>query len=192
MKKVIAIACDIECTSWDIHGGDLISSAMVEILEDYALGRSEIFYSRPRGSKYFTDKAAEIHGISYWQAQTFPDAKDSCLNMMEWLSPLLPKFPLKMIQHAAGNFDFRWMESHFKKEDFQSSFWKAFKKEDTESTLYMAKRQLVHLKDHKLPTICEHYSIELDHHNALSDAKACAKIWCNLKQDKDTWTGKLL
>ena len=40
----------------------------------------------------------------------------------------------------------------------------------------MSQKVLPELKNHKLDTICDALGIELDHHNALSDAKACANI----------------
>ncbi|MFN7927005.1 MAG: 3'-5' exonuclease [Blastocatellia bacterium] len=37
-------------------------------------------------------------------------------------------------------------------------------------------RQVWRLPSHKLNLVCEHLQIPLQHHNALSDAEACAKI----------------
>lgn len=49
-------------------------------------------------------------------------------------------------------------------------------------TVKMARMKLPFLHNHKLNTVCEHFGIELDHHEALSDARGCAKI--ALEMDK--------
>lgn len=43
-------------------------------------------------------------------------------------------------------------------------------------TCRMGKRLLPDIENHRLDTICSELDISLDHHNALSDARACAKI----------------
>ena len=43
-------------------------------------------------------------------------------------------------------------------------------------TCQAARRNLPHLVNHKLSTVCTHYGIELNHHEALSDARAAALI----------------
>jgi len=72
-KKVIAIACDIECsTLYDKVGGDLLSMAFVEVLEDFTLGREICRKSRATNAMYFNEEATRIHGFSYWAAVKFP------------------------------------------------------------------------------------------------------------------------
>ena len=43
-------------------------------------------------------------------------------------------------------------------------------------TVKMARAKLPFLQNHKLNTVCNHFNIELDHHEALSDARGCAGI----------------
>jgi len=43
-------------------------------------------------------------------------------------------------------------------------------------TCQEARKKLPYLANHKLSTVCTHYGIELNHHEALSDAKASALI----------------
>tara|TARA_R110000803_G_scaffold162194_1_gene225823 strand:+ start:27034 stop:27633 length:600 start_codon:yes stop_codon:yes gene_type:complete len=194
-KKVIAIATDIECSSFDMIGGDLLTAAMVEIYEDYTLGRMGCWYHRPTGPKYYSEKAREIHGISYWKALTFPMASESCIMMLRWLAEIQDCFPLEFVYHAKNKFDWSWMKMHFKKQEMEQSILKAFGNDMDDnkivSTHKMAKENLVHLEDHKLPTICKEMGIELTHHEALSDAIAAAKIYCNIKTGQKIWTGEL-
>jgi DNA polymerase-3 subunit epsilon len=49
-------------------------------------------------------------------------------------------------------------------------------------TVRLSKRLLPYLPNHKLNTVCAHYGIELNHHEALSDARGCAKIMIELEK----------
>ena len=50
-------------------------------------------------------------------------------------------------------------------------------------TLRLAKLNLTELDNHKLDTLANYFNIELSHHNALSDAKACLELFHHLKGD---------
>lgn len=42
------------------------------------------------------------------------------------------------------------------------------------------------LYNHKLPTVCEHLGIQLKHHDAASDAEACARIYIEANRQQNT------
>lgn len=191
MIKPVAIAADIECTSFDREGGDMLTCALVEIMSNHTIGRSKEFYFRPEGTNYFTEKAQEIHGISHWRAMQFPERKKSCNEMLHWLTPIHDLLPLPMVYHANGNFDYRWIESTFRKENMHYHLYKCFRGDQTISTLKMAKQKLKHIPNYKLNTIAKHYGLELDHHKAISDAVVCAEAYIKMINDIDTWTGEL-
>ncbi|ADU66891.1 3'-5' exonuclease [Desulfurispirillum indicum] len=48
----------------------------------------------------------------------------------------------------------------------------------------MAKKLLPQLVNHKLNTLCKHFGIPLNHHDALSDAQAAARIILELYQER--------
>lgn len=50
-------------------------------------------------------------------------------------------------------------------------------------TMQVAKSVLPGLEDTKLPTICNHYGVELCHHDSGSDSVACAQIFCRLMDE---------
>lgn len=191
-KKVIAVAGDTEFTSFDKIGGDILATGLVEILENYTLGREAVFYSRPTSSKYFTEAARRVHGFSYFKAQSFPTRRESCISMLNFLKPLIDSFPLGFVYHGNGGLDYKWLLEHFRKEEIHASWTKAFPEARVESTLGMARQHLKQLNSHKLNEVAAFYKIHLDHHDALSDARACAQIYCNIKRGESTWTGKLL
>lgn len=206
MSKVIAIACDIECsTLYDKIGGDLLSMAFVEILEGYTLGREICRKSRATNPIYFNDESTRVHGFSYWKAVEFPKRIDSIIDVLKWLKPLKELAPFPFIYHANAKFDWRWLEAHFRKENAHNHFYKIFPEDMVESTLKMSRDNIKHIKkstkinpisgklytDFSLRNVSDHYDIRLMHHEALSDARACAHIWCNIKQSQDTWSGRL-
>nr|DAM83053.1 MAG TPA: DNA polymerase III subunit alpha [Caudoviricetes sp.] len=51
-------------------------------------------------------------------------------------------------------------------------------------TLQSARYAYRELPNHKLDTICKHLNISLDHHDSLSDARACALIMLNIMERK--------
>lgn len=53
-------------------------------------------------------------------------------------------------------------------------------------TLKIAKENYPDFQNYKLDTLAKHFNIELDHHNALSDAKACLELFHHLKGDYST------
>lgn len=206
MNKVIAVATDIECTTlYDKLGGDVIDKSFVEILSDYTFGRKICIKSRPSSDLYYSDKSTNIHGISYWRAMEFQERCDAVDEAMDFLRPLVELGPLPLVYHANANFDHSWLSYHFMKEGHDDFFRTMFPAEITESTLKMARKYLKHIEDHKiwdrikgkyygpysLPNVAAHYGETVDHHKSMSDALNAGKIWCNIKQKIDIYTGEL-
>lgn len=50
-------------------------------------------------------------------------------------------------------------------------------------TLQLARETLPNIDNYKLNTLCEYFNIELNHHNALSNAKACLDLFHHLRGD---------
>lgn len=50
-------------------------------------------------------------------------------------------------------------------------------------TLRIARALLKDTANHKLPTLCCYYDIDLNHHDSGSDSKACAELLLNLIED---------
>jgi DNA polymerase III subunit epsilon len=55
-------------------------------------------------------------------------------------------------------------------------------------TMRMAKKLWPHHANHKLDSLCRHFRFELQHHNAASDALACARIALELCKDQHAAT----
>jgi DNA polymerase III epsilon subunit-like protein len=207
MKKVIAIAIDDEFTSFDMQGGDLITFGAVEILDDFTLGREFYGECKATNSMYFTEKAQEIHGISYFKAMTFPEPKETMLRFLQWLHGRMDCFQIPIAYHGSWDFDKKWIEKTMTDAGLQGSFHKAFfpGKEHDINVLKLCRKNLKHLPapvpshdsngkkvaHYGLRNVADFYGLELQHHNALSDAKVTAHIYCNIMNKKDIWTGEL-
>ena len=209
MKKLLGLAIDDEFTFFDMIGGDLIALGVVEVFEDLTKGRKIQLFCRPRSTKYFSDKAQEIHGISYFQAQTFPLPEDSMMELLHWLKPLMDQFPLKVLYYGAWNFDLKWIEVTMERAGFRSSMEKAFysyeNKDKHINVMKLAKEKLRHVPipnfgeekgttkgQYKLDNVAKFYKIKHQHHDALSDADATADIFINIKKEINIWTGELI
>ena len=205
-KKVIGISIDDEFTSFDMIGGDLLTLGMVEVYEDLTLGREFYGEFKPRAAKYFSEKAEEVHGISYFKAMTFQDAEKTCMDLMQWLSPLMDQFPLVTLFWGSWNFDLKWIDITMERCGFKSSFLKAFTqtKDSHINVLKLAKQKLKHMPlpkrgteqdkkkgQYSLANVARFYDMPVNHHNSLWDAKACAEIYCRIMKGENVWTGEL-
>jgi len=208
MKEVIALSIDDEFTSFDMIGGDLITFGAVEIYSDYTLGREFYGECKATNAKYFTEKAEEIHGISYFKAMTFPEPKETMIRFLQWLHPLMDQFQLPIAYHGSWDFDKKWIENTMKDHMLLGSFHKAFysNKDNDINVLKLARKNLKHLPEpdpshdkngkkiahYGLANIAKFYGLKLEHHNALSDAKVTAQIYCKIMKGENVWTGELL
>lgn len=192
MPEVIAIACDTEYTSWDRIGGDMLSAGFVEILDDYTLGRQAVFYAKPRSSMYFTDDAQKVHGFSLFKAMTFPDPKQTAIHILQWLAPLKHLFQLDFVNHANGHSDLKWLIQFMLNSNLSDKIHQVFSENKAHNTIKMAKENIIHLENYKLETIAKYFDLELNNHEALSDAIVCAQIYCKIMKGEGVYTGRLL
>ena len=154
------IAIDFETATNDRNSACALGIAVVENLEiidhDYFLIRP------PKRNFVFTD----VHGITWNQVKN------------------------------EATFDKLWphIRKYFRKIDFIAAHNSAFDKSVMESccnyyglkppkkkyrcTLELSRKKL-NLEKNSLDVVCRYYSIDLNHHNALSDTLACAKLMIN-------------
>lgn len=206
MKEIKCIVVDDEFTSFDMIGGDLITFGAYEVFTDGTIGRKFYGECKPRSTKYFSEKAQEIHGISYFKATTFPDARETMIAFLQWLVPLKDQFPLIMGYWGAWAFDVRWLKYTMDNCGLSGSFSKAFKADEKEhlNVLALCKKNMAqvpvpNLGDDKksrkgqyvLSNVAKYLGLELQHHSALSDAHVTAQILCMIIKGENCWTGEL-
>lgn len=113
-----------------------------------------------------------IHGIKPADVKSAPTFDDIWKRVESFTS----KYELPIACHYSG-FDIRVTQAllkHYEKEFSDIKFY---------DTYTIARKLWPHLINHKLDTLAETFGIDLNHHDASSDAEACAEI--ALKQMKE-------
>lgn len=113
---------------------------------------------------YYSYQNSCIHGLS----NTDTDNADIFSIVWKQAEPLIGELPL--VAHNKG-FDEACLKAVFKTYMMDYPDYRFY------CTLAESRRQLTHLPNHKLPTVAEECGYILsNHHNALADAEACARI----------------
>ena len=160
------IAFDVETPN---SRNDRMSSIGVCVVEDGEI--VENFYSLVNPESHFDYYNVALTGITpdmVHSAPTFPEL---------WLR-LEPVFSSGMLVAHNAPFDMSVLAKCLR--DYGIA-WK--RRADYCCTCQMARRLMKSLPNHRLNTICYELDIALDHHDAGSDARACAEIlrWLEAK-----------
>jgi DNA polymerase-3 subunit epsilon len=148
-----------------------VCSVGLVFVEDGQICDKLSFFVRPE-PYYFRPDFTDLHGIGYPQT----DAAPSFPQLWKQIKPLLNK--KKVIAHNAA-FDF------FVLHDTLRAHGLSFPDMEIHCSLRIARRCL-HLQQYKLNVLAAHYNIPLQHHDALSDASACASIAMKLAALNET------
>ncbi|MCX7605759.1 MAG: 3'-5' exonuclease [Bacteroidia bacterium] len=112
---------------------------------------------------------SDIHGITAEKVLYAPTFSE----VWRTLRPLLREYGLVIAHNAA--FEKSVLET------CRSYFNLRLPDLEWGCTLRLARAKLPYLTGHRLPTVCKHLRIPLGrHHDALSDARACAQVWLAL------------
>jgi DNA polymerase III subunit epsilon len=154
------IAIDFETA--DYYPDSACAVAMVSVEGGQILRRDYHLIRPPRRNMVFT----YIHGI------TWEDVADKPLFAELWpsLQPLLASADFFVAHNAV--FDQSVLRACCEAAGFPPPGL-PFK-----CTVKIARKRW-NIRPTKLPDVCRYLDIELDHHNALSDAEACARIYMN-------------
>jgi DNA polymerase-3 subunit epsilon len=176
---------DVETTGFDPIRNDVVSLAM--IVTDQDGGTLGTFYEtcRPNFNKFYDPSAEKIHGFSREQLEKFQAPRELCKKPLWFLNDFrTPDQDELLIYHALNYFDWHFLDWIFRKSELEKSLYKMFNQNCTLSTIEIS-RKLGNEKNNKLNQWAERLGIELDHHNALSDTMACAKIYFHLTEGKE-------
>lgn len=152
------IAFDVETPN---HLSDRMSAIGITVIEDGTI--KDEFYSLINPETYFDYFNTRLTGISaetVWDAPTFPE-------LWPEIEPLMSGGLL--VAHNAV-FDMGVLKKCLQ---YYEIDWKPYVRYIC--TVQMGRRILPGIS-HKLDVLCDYYGIELDHHQAASDSRACAKI----------------
>ena len=136
----------------------------IVVIKDSRIIEEFVSFIKPVPNYFFSWFTDDIHGISketVANAPTFPE-------LWEKISGFIENAPV-IVAHSAP-FDMGVLKACLKYHGIRASLPGYF------CTVVESRRKLPNLKNHKLSTVCEYFDIPLDHHEALSDARAASKI----------------
>ena len=153
------VAFDVETPNID---NGRMSSIGVSVLENGKIVES--YYSLVDPEEHFDSFNSELTGIyeeTVAGQPTFPDIWKDIRSLMEegMIIAHNAQFDMAVMAKCLRDYDIYWKE-----------------KEKYMCTCQIGRKLLPDLSDHRLDTICDHYGIQLDHHLAESDARACALL----------------
>ncbi len=162
------VAIDFETATPEPHS--VCAVGIAEIVD----GRVEDAHSwlvRPRGNLY-APRLSGIHGIT-------ADLTESASSFETVWQILAPRLRGRILMAHWASFDMRvlrasCMESGLELPDVRFV-----------CSCRISQRLLSSLPNHRLPTVCERLGIPLDHHDAGSDAAACAELVVRLRDSSE-------
>lgn len=167
---------DVETTGLDAKDNDIITIAyMIEIDGDIKL--TKYLKLQPFNYENISTKALEVNGITLEELKTFIKPEDAYHELIVDMSMFCDKYNRNDKYTPAGynaRFDIDFLSHFFKKNNDQylGSFFN-WKTVDPLSILYFNHfKEEINLVNYKLETVCKHYGIEIEAHDALSDIKA--------------------
>ena len=138
----------------------------IAVIENGVITETKSYIFRPTPN-YFENLHISIHGIT-------PDKVNGKPNFSEIWTEIVPYFQDKTLIAHNASFDFSVLRSVLKTYDIE------FPSLDYFCSMFLAKKSIERLLNYQLPTICKFLNIELNHHDAESDATACALITIEL------------
>ncbi len=141
---------------------DSACALAVVVIEDGAVTGRDSWLIRPPGNHY-DGRNIWIHGITPEQTEDAPSFGE----LYEQIRPYLEG--RHVIAHSAP-FDVSVLRASLVRHRIPTPEVRYV------CSCAMARRAYPLLPNHRLPTLCAHCGIDLDHHDAASDANACARV----------------
>ena len=153
----------------ETKSGEILQIAIITDEGDF---QSNVMPLRP---EVWSKRAEEVHGITLKEAQTFPHPKTVAGKLLEFISSLRNVYT-PVGWNCKG--DHLHLQRFCGKEKISHS-WNLKIREDWVDLLKDAKS--IPLKNYQLKTVCNHFGIEEDFHDALGDARATKVLHPHLK-----------
>lgn len=179
MKKAFYI--DVETTGLHPWHNDIIQIACLieingEVVEEYCAN------IKPFNPDNIEEQALQVTGLSREIIMSYPPPKVIYDQLLDLLGKYVNKFEKsdKFTPIAYnGKFDCERLAAFFKKNDDRYyGSWFNWKIVDPLALLYMMDyKSKIALPNYKLSTVCQHFRIPLQAHDALSDIKATRELW---------------
>jgi DNA polymerase-3 subunit epsilon len=174
----LAFVIDIETTGLDSWRNEILTLSISAVkIDGHEELDSELFTFRPTRPDFFSEESEAIHGISLSKALNFPRQNLEWERFFKFLKAYAST-PQIMVCHA------KWFGRYFDSTFLDCQLFlvdKLFEKRKyihkPVSTITMAQSLNINSASYKLNDLCHYYSIELKHHDAVSDRKACQELF---------------
>lgn len=180
-----ALYFDVETTGLDPVKNDVIQLAMIVEVDGLVVGELELKI-QPHDYDNIDQAALDVHGITLEEIKTFLPPKEAHKQIVVFWEKFIKKFD-KTDKFTPigynGRFDLDFLSQFFIKcGDKYFGSWQNWRLVDPLAIIYflvfLGKLQL---PDYKLATLCQHYEIELQAHDALSDIRATRELLSKLR-----------
>lgn len=171
---------DVETTGIDPVLNDITQlSGMIEINGE--IKETFNFRCQPINWANISPEALQVTGVSLEQLKTYPKPSELYAELIHLLSKYCNKFDKSDKFYFAGynvRFDIDFLNHFFRKQGdgyFGSWFnWKAI--DPLPLFHYLEWRGDIALENYKLQTVCDHFGIAIEAHDALSDISATRSV----------------
>lgn len=171
---------DVETT-----GLDPVKNGIIEFAAIFEEGGKEVerFHIKINPSTYdkpvgIDEVALKVNKTSLSDLARYPHSKDgfqkllSALNRISGTSKMIP------VGYNSGNFDIPFLKAWFEDNGEDYGNWFHYKDIDVFALVKVLKYfKKFQTKDDKLETVCKHFGIEIDAHNAMSDIEATRELF---------------
>lgn len=189
--KVLWLDC--ETTGLDPKDNDIITIAlMIEV--DGEIKDTLELKIQPINWDTIQDKALEVNGYTREDLKTFEDPKIAHKKLVNFLGKYVNRYNRNDKYQPAGynvGFDIGFLENFFKKVgDQYFGSWVDYHKLDVATLVQLlALKKVLHLGSYRLASVSDHFNVEIDAHNALSDIQAtrelCYKILNKIEYEEE-------
>ncbi|MFC1670064.1 exonuclease domain-containing protein [Spirochaetota bacterium] len=174
MSEVVFCALDLETTGSNPIFNRIVEVGMVRFSLDKII---DVYETLVDPEIDIPDDVISIHGITDSMVASSPKIEDILDDITDFIgdSILVIQGPI---------FDLTFLDQAYKEYGKKAPRLKSI------DTVRLGRHAFPSLHNHKLKTICTHLGINLNHHRALSDARACMEIFksfVNQFDPDDSW-----
>ena len=177
-KKVFYF--DVETTGINWWENEIIQLGyIIEIDGEIKLEKN--LKAKPNNWNVISPQALEVTGLSIDILKNYPDQSLMYKELVSDFSKYIDKFNSTDKFYVAGynvQFDIDFLAEFFKKnKDNYLGSWINWKRLDPLAILHIMDFQnKINLSNYKLETVCKHFNIEIDAHDAFSDIRATRSL----------------
>lgn len=178
MKKICYF--DTETTGTDQVKNDIVQFAYIIEIDDKIEDEGSI-YIQPCSFENIEPAALQVNNLTIEQLKTFDEPQVAYKKIKKLFGKYIDKYDRSDKFAPAGyhvRFDMDFLKEFFiKNNDVYFGSWFNYHFIDPLQLLYWLEHiGKISLPDYKLTTVCEHFDIELEAHEALSDIRATRQL----------------